>query len=357
MEFHPLANLFPLMLERDLDELAADIAEHGQREPIYIYEGKILDGRNRFRACRKLKREPWFEPWPFVGEPRKGESRDRDPLAFVVSMNLRRRHLDESQRALVAAKLASLKKGRPPSQREAPGEEVLENVADLNAPIGAFSIQAPPGVTMPAAARLLNVGRRSITRAREVLVHGDTALVAAVEAGEVSVWDAAKIVRKPKNIQQAALAAVQSGEAKTLAGAVKKLECEALSLDTLSTITDAQGNPLPETYLAIFAARQEFMAIARKLEEDRRAVEELAASPAGFYLRKELQHLSEKFNQIKFVVTHTAPYTVAPGKRNEPKWVTEIVWRTLTDDEKGGSERGVRTVEREDTTRNDAVMG
>ena len=141
---------------------------------------------------------------------------------------------------------------------------------------------------MPAAARLLNVGRRSITRARDVLEHGDTAVVAAVEAGQVSVWDAAKIAGKPKNIQQAALAAVQSGEAKTLAGAAKKLECEALPLDALSEMTDAQGNPLPEKFVPVFAARDEFMAIARKLDEDRRAVEKLAASPAGFYLRKEL---------------------------------------------------------------------
>ena len=177
---------------------------------------------------------------------------------------------------------------------------------------------------MPAAARLLNVGRRSITRARDVLEHGDTAVVAAVEAGQVSVWDAAKIAGKPKNIQQAALAAVQSGEAKTLAGAAKKLESEALPLDALSEMTDAHGNPLPEKFVPVFAAREEFMAIARKLDEDRRAVEKLAESPAGFYLRKELEHLAEKFQQIRFVVTHTAPYTVAPGKRNEPKWVTEI---------------------------------
>jgi hypothetical protein len=75
---------------------------------------------------------------------------------------------------------------------------------------------------------------------------------------------------------------------------------------------ERRENPLPETYLPVFAARQEFMAIAQKLDEDRRAVEKLAATPAGFYLRKELQHLCETFRQIKYVVTHTASYTVAP---------------------------------------------
>jgi len=93
MEFHPLANIFPLMSESELDVLAADIAAHGQREPIYTHQGRILDGRNRFNACRKANREPRFVSWQGDGAP----------AAFVVSMNLHRRHLNESQRADIAS--------------------------------------------------------------------------------------------------------------------------------------------------------------------------------------------------------------------------------------------------------------
>ena len=50
-EFHPAANLFPMMTAAELDALGDDMLEHGQRESIVLYMGTILDGRNRYRAC------------------------------------------------------------------------------------------------------------------------------------------------------------------------------------------------------------------------------------------------------------------------------------------------------------------
>jgi hypothetical protein len=99
-EFHPLATLFPLIEGAKFDALVADICENVQREPIWLHDGLILDGRNRFRACRLVGVEPRFELY-------QGE----DPLGFVVSLNLRRRHLNESQHAMVAAKLANMERG------------------------------------------------------------------------------------------------------------------------------------------------------------------------------------------------------------------------------------------------------
>src|ERR1041385_5743384 len=96
LEFHPIASLFPMMDDDELAELADDIRDQGQREPIILHEGKILDGRNRYLACERAAVEPIVEN--FSGD---------DPLAFVVSLNLIRRHLSESQRAMVAAKIAT----------------------------------------------------------------------------------------------------------------------------------------------------------------------------------------------------------------------------------------------------------
>jgi phage N-6-adenine-methyltransferase len=87
MNFHPAASIFPLMQGAEYDALVADVAEHGQLEPIWLYEGKILDGRNRWRACADLGLVPEMREW-------NGD----DPQSFVVSLNLHRRHLTREQR-------------------------------------------------------------------------------------------------------------------------------------------------------------------------------------------------------------------------------------------------------------------
>src|SRR2546425_390857 len=147
IEFHPLADIFPLVEGADFDELVADIAAHGLREPIVVYEDKILDGRNRYRACTAARVAPTFTT--YTGD---------DPIAYVISLNLRRRHLNESQRALVAAKLATMKRGD-----------------NQHSPIGETS--------QARAAELLNVGKRSVERAADVHDHGAAELVHAVERG------------------------------------------------------------------------------------------------------------------------------------------------------------------------------
>lgn len=91
---HPAATLFPLMEGAELEELVADIRAHGLREEIVLFEGLVLDGRNRLRACELAGEKPRFIAWDGVGSP----------LAFVLSRNLHRRHLAESQRAIVAAR-------------------------------------------------------------------------------------------------------------------------------------------------------------------------------------------------------------------------------------------------------------
>ena len=49
--FHPLADIFPMMDEAALAELAADIEAESQREPIHLWQGQIIDGRNRYRRA------------------------------------------------------------------------------------------------------------------------------------------------------------------------------------------------------------------------------------------------------------------------------------------------------------------
>jgi hypothetical protein len=98
-EFHPLADKFPLMERDDLLKLADDILVNGLHEPITLYQGKILDGRNRYRACKELT------TFKFVPAHFRELPRDLDPLAFVISANIHRRHLTAEQKRDLLATL------------------------------------------------------------------------------------------------------------------------------------------------------------------------------------------------------------------------------------------------------------
>ncbi|WP_186125065.1 ParB N-terminal domain-containing protein [Burkholderia gladioli] len=92
LDLHPLCALFPRLDGVEFDALKADIAANGQRTPIVIHDGQILDGGNRYRACIELDREPIMIQ--FDGA---------DPLAYVLSLNLHRRHLSPGQQATIVA--------------------------------------------------------------------------------------------------------------------------------------------------------------------------------------------------------------------------------------------------------------
>lgn len=102
-EFHEAANIFPLMDESALSELAADIAANGLREPIWRHrDGRIIDGRNRWLACAKVG-------VTCHGHTYQGD--DASILPFVISHNLHRRHLSAGQRAAIASELATMQAG------------------------------------------------------------------------------------------------------------------------------------------------------------------------------------------------------------------------------------------------------
>jgi len=160
LEPHPLAELFPLMSDDEYKALVADIKEHGLFDPVVVYEGKILDGRNRYRAC-----------WESDISVQLVDYEGDDPLAFVVSHNLKRRHLNESQRAMVAAKIANMRQGERTDLR----------------PMGQKS------TSRQEAADYLNVSTKSVQRAHAIREHGIPELQQAVERGEIAVRPASRI--------------------------------------------------------------------------------------------------------------------------------------------------------------------
>lgn len=169
MKFHPYSEIFPLIEGVALDELAEDIRVNGLRDQIWTYEGKILDGRNRFIACERAGITPQFRK--YIGS---------DPLAFVISLNVQRRHLTDAQRAMAAARIATMRQGER------------------------TDIASGDAKSQTAAAEELDVSRSSVQRARKVIDSGSKALQRAVDSGEVPLKKAAAVVDLPKPEQLAA---------------------------------------------------------------------------------------------------------------------------------------------------------
>jgi hypothetical protein len=177
MKSHPLAELFPMIDDAELKELAADIKANGLNQPIVTHEGMILDGRHRFRACTLARVNPTFTTF-------KG----RDPLAFVISANLRRRHLTTSQRSAIAAQMATAKVGN-----------------HTQGAIGSFdtdcSTSTKPALTNEQAAQAMQVSVPSVKRAKKMLAVATPKEVEAVKAGTATV---AQVIKKhePKPLTQ-----------------------------------------------------------------------------------------------------------------------------------------------------------
>jgi hypothetical protein len=109
---HPAADVFPMMSEDELRELGEDIREHGLKSPIVIWQAVggdtspryVLDGRNRLAAMYLVGLDPVellrgydFE---FVCATLFDVEGDvPDPAAYVISANIRRRHLTKKEQA------------------------------------------------------------------------------------------------------------------------------------------------------------------------------------------------------------------------------------------------------------------
>jgi hypothetical protein len=178
MKSHEYADLFPMMATADIARLAEDIRENGQANPIVTFEGKILDGRNRYQACLLVEVDPVF-----------AEYDGTEPLAFVVSHNLHRRHLSESQRGMVAAKMANMKSG-------------------TRTDLGSID---PRSYSNNQAAELLNISTATVKRSKAVLNTGISELQEMQMSGEVSAKAASVVAKLPEEEQRKAVSGGVAG--------------------------------------------------------------------------------------------------------------------------------------------------
>lgn len=229
---HPAAELFPLIVGDQFAELVSDIAEYGQRVPVVMHRGSILDGRNRWRACAALGIAPVTEEWDAVGSP----------VAFVLSVNLRRRHLDESQRAMVGAR------AKPMFEEEARARQGERTDLSANLREGSKAAES--------AAALVNVSPRSVESAAKVLRDGAPELAKAVDEGSVAVSTAADITALSKE-EQAALVAKGEREILEKAKQIRAQRTEARRQERIVKLVEiSKGNAalaLDKKYPVLYA--------------------------------------------------------------------------------------------------------
>lgn len=182
LQAHPAAELFPLLSGDEYESFKADIAERGLIEPIWLCEGKILDGRNRYRACNELGVEPKFLSYD-------GES----PVAFAWSLNGKRRHLDKGQLAIIATKML------PPLREEAKKRQLaaLSGVPVMSREPADEPQNKHANMSVTKAAEIVGVGESLVQRA-DYLAKNAPEMLEKVQAGEATINGAYTKVRKNK---------------------------------------------------------------------------------------------------------------------------------------------------------------
>lgn len=182
-EIHPLAKLIPQMSAEEFANLRADIDANGLIEPIWLYEGMVLDGRHRYTACMELGVTPKFRQFEGV-----------NPIDFVVSENLHRRHLSSSQLAIIAvdiereqAVFAKARMSIGGQNRHAQGVETIP--------------QPVTGKSRDVAAKLTGTNPRYVSDAKK-LQREAPELIENIRNGEMTIPQAKTIVRRQERVER-----------------------------------------------------------------------------------------------------------------------------------------------------------
>src|SRR5271165_2417671 len=170
LEPHPFAALFPELPPEELSLLVRDIKERGQNEPIILYKGLILDGRNRYRACQIARVKPWIEE--FNTKEAKGSPED-----FVLRRNLKRRYLSMGQKAAIALDWSEQFESNPESEKtKAAGR---------------------PKGTVSAAAKNIGINEQRVFEVRQIR-EANPSLYQEVRAGRRSLNSALTEISLPR---------------------------------------------------------------------------------------------------------------------------------------------------------------
>lgn len=208
MPYHPASEIFQLLEGEEYEQFKEDIRVNGLLVPILTYQGAVLDGRNRYRACCDLGITPEFCEWDGNG----------DPVSFVASLNLQRRHLNASQRAMVAARIMDLFEADAKKRKLAN----LKQGDDFPESPNLVLSGTEGGKSSEKAAAVLNVSRGSTESARKVLNDGVPILATLVDRGHIAVSAAEIVAKLPRDDQLIVIDSVSNTPEQVTAKEVNK---------------------------------------------------------------------------------------------------------------------------------------
>lgn len=240
MKFHPVANLFPLMDDEKLKELAEDIKANGLLEPGYVYgdDDELLDGRNRYLACGMAGID--FEYHEYKGD---------DPVAFVHSLNYQRRQLTQGQKAVYWARRLNYFKVEADKAKKEAGKKYGQNhPKEVGAKLPQPLSRAPKAVEM--AAKEGDVSGRYIQDAKKLLEivegkEGKTGdktkrdILDAVEKGKINISAAKELVRLPKKDRKEIL---NTDTKELMSKVIKQKKQEINRAERIEKLTDINDN-------------------------------------------------------------------------------------------------------------------
>ena len=171
--FHPACLLFPRLNDEDLQALADDIRQNGLLNPIVTLDGQILDGRNRLAACKIANVKPRFVEWDGEGSP----------LSWVVAINLMRRHLTPSQRAVVAFDLLPM--------LEADAKERQRKSLGRGKKV-ASELATPSGKASQFAARITKTNSAYVEKVKAINKRAPE-IIPAIKLGRMTLGEAGRL--------------------------------------------------------------------------------------------------------------------------------------------------------------------
>jgi len=237
VEFHEVADIFPLMTGDEFKEFIEDIKINGQKEPILLADGKIADGRNRYLACRELHILPDTKNWDGKGSL----------ISHVISLNFRRRHLTSSQKAAVGAEIEPMLAKEAKQRQVEAGEKFGENhpqvidskskevVAKMPQPLDLKSKEVvekiPPAKKQKEnkarthAAKITGSSPRYVSDAKKIKEKSPE-VFKEVKSGTINIPDAKKIINMPVAKQQKIIQEVKTDKVKDVKEAITQIKKE-----------------------------------------------------------------------------------------------------------------------------------